>query len=111
MAIKKPLKKKTLQEQAIENTTITKGTSANQKVVKEGVPLDRAPKYNMNKTTPRTVGINIGITKNMGDFESLRVDCWITDEILEGETQSQALARLGAIASSELERQVEELAN
>lgn len=111
MAIKKPLKKKTLQEKAVENTTITKGTSANQRVIKEGNPLDHTPKFNINKTSPRTVGINIGITKNMGDFESLRVDCWITDEILEGETQSQALARLGAIASSELERQVEELTN
>lgn len=93
------------------NVQATKGTKANQKVLKEGTPLEHSKMHNVTPTSPtRTVGVNVGITKNMGDFESLRVDCWITDEILEGETQQEALARLGEIASDELARQVELLA-
>ena len=105
---RKAINKKTLEEVAQENTSATIGTKSNQKVLKEGTPLNHSNMHNINKTQ-RTVGVNIGITKNMGDFESLRIDCWLTDEILEGETQSDALARVGAIAYNELTRQVEEL--
>lgn len=108
IAVKRKVVNKTLEEVAQENTSATRGTKANPRVVKEGVPLNHSNIHNINKTQ-RTVGVNIGITKNMGDFESLRVDCWLTDEILEGETQSDALARVGAIAYNELTRQVEEL--
>lgn len=108
ITVKRKVVNKTLEEVAQENTSATRGTKANPRVVKEGVPLNHSNIHNINKTQ-RTVGVNIGITKNMGDFESLRVDCWLTDEILEGETQSDALARVGAIAYNELTRQVEEL--
>lgn len=108
ITVKRKANNKTLEEVAQSNISVTKGTKANQQVLKEGTPLTHSNKHNINKTQ-RTVGVNIGITKNMGDFESLRVDCWLTDEILEGETQSDALARVGAIAYNELTRQVEEL--
>lgn len=105
---KKKVVKKSLEEKAQENISATIGNRTNQRVLKEGTPLNHSDIHNINRTQ-RTVGVNIGITKNMGDFESLRVDCWLTDEILEGETQSDALARVGAIAYNELTRQVEEL--
>ena len=109
MAVKIPLKKKKeLQEQAVKNTTITKGTKGNQKTIKEGTPLDHTPQHNINKTSPRTVGINIGATINMGDFNSYRVDCWLTDELLDNETQEEGLQRLASICKDEVERLIQE---
>ena len=100
---------KDLTKKAEENTTITKTKDRQTTVVKEGTPLDHTPTHNINKHNSRTVGVNVGITKNMGDYESLRVDCWLTDDVLEGETHSQALERVSAIAVESLTRQVEEL--
>ncbi len=42
---------------------------------------------------PGVIGVSLGITKNMGDFNSLRVDAWITDTIQEGETKEEAFNR------------------
>lgn len=84
--------KKTLSKQAEENTTVTKGTSKNQKVLKEGKPNDHSRKHLANETP--IVGVSIGTTLNMGDYESLRVDVWLTDEVAENETTEQAYARV-----------------
>lgn len=100
-----------LEQQARENTRATLTKSRETTVVKEGVPLDHSPKHNIEKeTAKRTVGINIGLTKNMGDFESLRIDCWLSDVVNEGETHTQAFERISQIAQAQLEKQVEELA-
>lgn len=84
--------KKALAKQAEENTTVTKGTSKSSKVLKEGKPNDHSPKH-LNSETP-TVGISIGTTLNMGDYESLRVDVWLTDKVQNNETVEQAYARV-----------------
>lgn len=98
-----------LTKKADDNTTTTKTKDRKTTVVKEGTPLDHTPTHNINKQSSRTVGVNVGVTKNMGDYESLRVDCWLTDDVLEGETHTQALERVTAIAIESLTRQVEEL--
>ena len=65
--------KKSLSEQAEQNASVTKGTSKNQTVLKEGVPNDHSRKRHNNSSSP-IVGVSIGSTLNMGDYESLRAD-------------------------------------
>lgn len=84
--------KKSLSEQAVENASVTKGTSKNQTTFKEGKPNDHSSKH-FNKELP-TVGVSIGTTLNMGDYESLRVDVWLTDTVSDNETVEQAYARV-----------------
>ena len=57
----------------LENTTVEK----NKEKLKEGNPV--------NKFAPNVVGLSVGVTINLGDFQSLRVDCWISQEVHEGE--------------------------
>ena len=84
------LKKKSLKEIASNNTQVTKGTSKNQEVLKEGTPNDHSIKH----LSTKIVGASIGITKNMENYESLRVDCWLTDTVKENETVEQAYERI-----------------
>lgn len=105
----KKLKKEQVEqkENALKkNTTVTKGTSTKQEVLKEGLPLNHQIKHDP-RVFARTVGASIGTTLNMGDYESLRVDAWLTDELQEGETQEQALDRITSI----LEKHIEEVAD
>ena len=85
--------KKTLSEQAEENASATKGTSKNQTTLKEGKPNDHSSKHHTKEETP-VVGVSIGTTLNMGDYESLRVDVWLTDTVQKSETVEQAYARV-----------------
>lgn len=110
----KPLKKKrpikAIKEKAEENTRVVKTKAKEEpKVIKEGIPLDHTPQHNINKTSPRTVGVNLGVTKNMQNYESLRVDCWITDTINPDETPEEAFNRVYEIASKVIAEKVEEL--
>lgn len=99
-----------LKKTAEENTTVTKGTSKNQKTMKQGNPNDQHRKQNNTGaeiSTDRTVvGVNVGITKNMDNYESLRVDCWLTDTVKEGETVEQAYNRILGIVDSQLQNTV-----
>lgn len=99
-----------LKKKAEENTTVTKGTSKNQKTMKQGNPSDHHRKQNntgADVDTDRTVvGINVGITKNMDNYESLRVDCWLTDTVKEGETVEQAYNRILGIVDNQLQNTV-----
>lgn len=100
MALNNKSLKKSLSERAKDNTTITKGTSKNQEVLKEGVPNDHSRKH--LEQAP-TVGVSIGTTLNMGDYESLRVDVWLTDNVSENETVQQAYERIVGVADSTLQ--------
>ena len=88
--------KKSLSEQAEQTASVTKGTSKNQPVPKEGVPNDHSRKRHNNSSSP-IVGVSIGSTLNMGDYESLRADVWLSDEVREGETVAQAYQRVTSI--------------
>lgn len=92
--------KKSLSERASENTTVTRGTSKNQSTLKQGVPNDHSRKHMSD--TP-VVGVSIGITKNMDNYESLRVDCWLTDVVSEEETVEQAYERVVAVVDKTLQ--------
>lgn len=102
MALKNKSLQKSLSEQAEKNTRVTKGNSKDQKVLKEGVPNDHSRKHHSNNSSP-VVGVNIGTTLNMGDYESLRVDVWLSDEVHANETVQQAYERVVSIVDETLQ--------
>ena len=42
----------------------------------------------------KTVGCALGLTINLGDYESLRIDVWGASEIESGESRNDAILRL-----------------
>lgn len=94
-----------LKQKAKDNTTITRRVAGEEPVVvKAGVPNDHP-----NKRKPyegMSFGISKGVTKNMGDYESLRVDVWLNDVVQPGETVEEAFARVEAVVDETLEQAV-----
>ena len=97
--------KKSLSQQAEENARVTKGTSKNQTVVKEGVPNDHTRKHQCGDRP--VVGLNIGSTINMENYESLRADVWLSDTVHPNESIEQAYERVTNIVAKTLEHIVE----
>ena len=101
-----------LQAQARENTTVSKGSKREgYQTVKAGKPLDHEVKQKTAKSkndyfVGQTFGISKGVTKNMDNYESLRVDCWLSDVVQEGESVQEAFARVEAIIDEVLEESV-----
>ena len=98
-----------LQAQARENTTISRGNKRDgYSTVKAGKPLDHEVKQssakNRNDTyVGQTFGMSKGCTLNMENYESMRVDCWLSDVVREGETVQEAFARVESIIDEVLE--------
>lgn len=87
---------------AKQNVSTTKSI-ARKVVSKElGVPLEHKEKHNPSINNPQTVGVNFGVTLNMDNFESVRIDCWLTDSVQEGETYEQAFQRVFNIAEGQV---------
>lgn len=95
------VKHNTLKKAAQKNLSVKR----NNEVEKDGVPLDHAPKHGV-PIQARMVGMNKGITRNMGDYESLRVDVWLTDFIDEDETPQETFERVEEIVDEVLEEAV-----
>ena len=93
--------KKSLAKRAEENTSVTMGTSKNQEVLKDGVPNDHSRKH--LEQSP-TVGCSIGVTLNMENYNSLRVDTWLTDRVQDNETVDQAYERIVKVADETLQK-------
>lgn len=92
-------------ENARKNTTITKKTGREAPtVVKQGVPLDHSVKHDSFENAK--FGMSKGVTKNMDNYESLRVDVWLTSEVLPGESIKEAYARVEGIIDEVLEEAV-----
>lgn len=89
---------KSLKAKAVRNTTV----SRNKSTVKEGIPNDHSVKHGV-PIQSRTVGMSKGVTRNMGDYESLRVDVWLTDYVQDNETYQEALSRVEGIIDEVLE--------
>lgn len=94
------LKKKALQHTAEENAKVTKGTSKNQSVLRSGKPNDHSRKH---LSEAPVVGVSIGSTLNMENYESLRVDVWLTDNVQSDETVEQAYQRVTKIVNETLQ--------
>ena len=93
--------KKSLAEQAEENATVTKGKPNDRTTLKEGKPNDHSRKH-LDGNVP-VVGVNIGTTLNMGDYESLRVDVWLTDCVRGNETTQQSYERVVSVVDETLQ--------
>ena len=91
MALKSKELKKSLSERAEENARVTRGTSKDQTVLKSGKPNDHSPKH---LGSAPVVGVSIGSTLNMENYESLRVDVWLSAPVEDGETIQQAYQRV-----------------
>lgn len=100
MAVKKKVSK-SLNEKAKENASVTIGTSKNQEVLKKGLPNDHSSKH-FTSDAP-VVGISIGSTINMENYESLRADVWLTDSVKKTETIEQAYQRVTKIVDKTLQ--------
>lgn len=73
-------------------TTVTK--KENREVTlseSTGMPNDHYRKHAMSS---KYVGASIGVTLNMENYGSLRVDVWGTEEIGDSETRETAFSRL-----------------
>ena len=101
----KSLKSEQLKQKAEANTTVSKKSGRNAPtVLKQGVPLDHTTKHNPYENAH--FGMSKGITKNMENYESLRVDVWLTSEVLPGESIHEAYARVEEIIDEVLEEAV-----
>lgn len=69
--------------------------------VVNGVVADPTIKQN---TPLGVVGMNLGVTLNMGNYESLRIDVWSTEEVAENETREEATDRLSSELTSILDK-------
>lgn len=100
--------KKTLKQKAEENTNVAHKVSRDvTETVQKGVPLDHATKHRPQDSdipgaSPKRVGISMGCTLNMENYESMRVDVWLTDEVNPGETYKDALDRVTEIAQQHM---------
>lgn len=110
------MKPKSLKSIAQSHANVERGNNKNGfETVRQGVPL--AKKYstvhqnvegNIEEIhqTPTKIGVSKGITKNMDNYESLRVDVWLEDYVNMSETLEQAYIRLGSVVDAELQNQV-----
>ena len=92
-------------ENARKNTTITKKVGREEPIViKSGTPLDHSVKHDSYEGAK--FGMSKGCTLNMGEYESMRVDVWLTSEVFEGESIKEAYSRVEQILDEVLEESV-----
>lgn len=58
---------------------------------------------------PTKIQWSLGYTKNLGNFESLRLDCQVSDYVRDDETARAASDRVYALVESELMRKLKEV--
>ena len=73
---------------------------------KKGVPNDHSRKH-LDGDNP-VVGVSVGVTKNMDNYESLRVDVWLTDKKEDNESIEEAYSRVAKVVSDVLQEIVSE---
>jgi len=66
----------------------------------------------IKKTSPidigDRIGVSFGVTLNMGEYQSLRVEAWAEGTKREGETSAQAYKRLFDLAEKEANQKAAE---
>lgn len=58
---------------------------------------------------PTKIQWSLGYTKNLGNFESLRLDCQVSDYVRDDETARSASDRVYALVETELMRKLKEV--
>lgn len=99
-----------LKKKAEANTTVVKRNSdKSEDIVKNGTHVDTKQKTgNPTQQNETIVGLSVGSTLNMDNYESLRVDCWISDTVKDGETVEEAYNRLREVLSAQFVETVNE---
>lgn len=57
---------------------------------------------------PTRVQWSLGYTLNVGNFQSIRIDCQVSDSAHEGESASDASSRVYKFVENELVRKIKE---
>lgn len=53
-----------------------------------------------------TVNVGLGYTLNIGNFENIRIDVGVTDEVAKGETTDEAIERVYELVGAQLVNKV-----
>ena len=94
---------KSIDEQAVENTQVVVGSNyAGYVTEQDGNPLTIENKTKPHNTLENTVGVSVGTTVNLGNYESYRIDVWATDHIRTGETAKQAITRVQKVLDNHI---------
>lgn len=64
----------------------------------------------MTENSDTKITVNLGFTKNLGNFESLRVDIGIQDFVRSGENINEATDRVYKFVEKKLEEKASEIA-
>ena len=75
----------------VKSVTAVKKSLGSEKQVVKGVASDLNVKQS---THSNEVGLSIGATINMGNYESMRIDAWGLEEIKPDETREDSAMRL-----------------
>lgn len=102
-------KDKDLVDKAKENTRVVvkEGSKAEEKVIKEGNIENKIE--NKRDLDSTIVGLSKGITKNMGNYQTLRIDCWLATPVEKGKTVGETLENISEILDTVLADEVEKL--
>lgn len=99
--VDQPKRDEALDKQIEENTNVVKKSSGEETVLKSGTPNDHFNKHQAN-----VVGLSKGITKNMDNYESLRVDCWVSVQVKPNEDPNAILNTISDAIDERLELEV-----
>lgn len=99
-----------LKKKAAENTQVSVQDTTIKEVteIKKGSYPDTSDKTSTAKRN-KIVGMSAGVTLSMGNFQSLRADVWLSDEVGENETIPEAYTRIEKIIEEQLRISVESL--
>jgi hypothetical protein len=100
------LKKKSINSNVSSHVTIANGKTVS---YEKGEPLE----FNANKVIPpigyTVVGLSKGITKNLGDYESARVDCWMSHVVKQADAV-QALEDMSTLIDETIDSELTAIA-
>lgn len=99
-------RKQTVKTVAQNNTSVTrKYSDGTEEVLKNGSLADPSIKHSL-PNSGGVVGMAKGVTKNMGDFESLRVDVWFSVPCPEPSEAKELFEEVESIVDEVLESTV-----
>ena len=61
------------------------------------------------RNNTRVVGVSKGVTLNMGDYESMRIDVWLSDFVKDGESIESAEQRVASMVDNCLDKECSKL--
>lgn len=96
-------------KKAKENTTVKIRSNGVEETVKQGIPNEQSRRSDVvGNHSPERIGMNIGSTINMGEYQSLRVDVWYSSDVSTGETVEEAYNRVKEVIDTVLSETVAE---